>query len=236
MLAWVGRCHLRPGYPGQVDSLLRPVGPQPPSVYWKRRALVIGGLLLVIIALVLLWPSGGTEPANAGASPSPITSASPAPTASPSTTPSNTTEPSPPASPSVTGSAPITDCLDSGLEIATTVDPATPKVGAPVTLTMTIANVSGVPCTRDVGPAVNQFTITSGGYRVWSSDDCNPGGPNQIETIPPGQAFAVQATWPAVITSPGCPTPQQNAQPGTYDVVGSNADVTGVATRFSLTQ
>jgi hypothetical protein len=71
---------------------------------------------------------------------------------------------------------------------------------------------------------------------VWSSDDCSPGGPSQVETIPPGQAFAVQATWPAVITSPGCPQPQNPAQAGTYDVQGSNGDLTGSTARFTLTQ
>ena len=225
-------CHA--GYAGGVDSLLSPVGPEPPSVYWKRRALVIGGVLLVIIGLIMLWPSGGdteSTSADAGASPSaaPAASGSPAPSGTPSTpgTASSAASPSAPA--------PTTDCLDSEIELRTTVDTPAPKVGTPVTMTMTIANISGVPCTRDVGAAVNQFTITSGGYRVWSSDDCNPGGQNQIETIPPDQAFAVQATWPSVITSPGCPTPQQAAQPGTYDVAGSNGAVTGVATRFSLT-
>lgn len=226
------RCHA--GYPGGVDSLLSPVGPEPPSVYWKRRALVIGGALLVIIGLIMLWPSGGdaqTTSADTAATPS----AAPVPSGSP--TPSSATSASAAASASASPSGPatITDCLDSEIEVQTKVDTPAPKMGAPVSLTMTIANISGVPCTRDVGAAVNQFTITSGGYRVWSSDDCNPGGQNQIETIPPGQAFAVQAAWPTVITTPGCPTPQQPAQPGTYDVAGTNGSVTGVATRFSLT-
>lgn len=234
----LARCHdrrRRAGYPGVVDSLLSPVGPEPPSVYWKRRALVIGGALLVIIGLIMLWPSGGDpEPTAADAGTSPTAAAVP----SGSPTPGGATgaSPTPSASASPSGPATVTDCLDSEIEVQTKVDTPAPKVGAPVSFTMTIANTSGVPCTRDVGAAVNQFTITSGGYRVWSSDDCNPGGQNQIETIPPGQAFAVQAAWPTVITTPGCPTPQQPAQPGTYDVSGTNGTVTGVATRFSLTQ
>jgi hypothetical protein len=101
---------------------------------------------------------------------------------------------------------------------------------------MTIANISDNPCTRDVGPVVNEFLITSGGYRVWSSDDCNPGGPSQVETIPVGQAFVVQANWPAIITAPGCPSPQQPAQPGSYDVSGANGRVVGSSAAFALGQ
>ena len=109
-------------------------------------------------------------------------------------------------------------------------------MGQPVTVSMTIGNVSETPCTRDVGPVANEFLITSGGYRVWSSDDCNPGGPSQVETIPPGQAFMVQATWPAILTSPGCPSPQQPAQPGSYTVAGANGTAIGTSANFALSQ
>ena len=33
-----------------MDSLKNPVGPEAPSVYWRRRALVIGGVILVAMA------------------------------------------------------------------------------------------------------------------------------------------------------------------------------------------
>lgn len=222
-------------YPGAVDSLMKPVGPQPPAVYWRRRAAVVGGLLLPLIAIILLWPSGG-DPAPTAAtdqtSPSPSATGSEAASPSPSPTSSDT---SPSATPSPT-STKVVECSDSDIVIDTKVDTAEPRVGQPVAVSMTIANVSDSPCTRDVGPVVNEFLITSGGYRVWSSDDCNPGGPSQIETIPAGQAFVVQANWPAIITSPGCPSPQQPAQPGSYDVAGANGSIVGSSAGFALSQ
>jgi len=120
------------------------------------------------------------------------------------------------------------------MEIAVQVDPAAPTVGNPVVFVMTIANNGDQPCSQDVGAAVTSFTVTSGGFRVWSSDDCNPGGANQVEVIPPGQAFAVQATWPTIVTTPGCPTTDVPAQAGSYDVVGTDGQLTSPPVRFAL--
>lgn len=208
---------------------MKPVGPEPPAVYWRRRAVVALAVLLAVILIVVLWPSGGDPtPTAAEGDPAPAASASPSasePEASPTASPT--------ASPSSTQ---VSECSDSDLNIETKVDTADPKVGQPVSVSMTIANISEAPCTRDVGPVVNEFLITSGGYRVWSSDDCNPGGPSQVETIPPGQAFMVQAAWPAIVTSPGCPSPQQPAQAGSYDVAGANGSAIGTSASFTLSQ
>lgn len=226
-----------------MNSLRHPVGPEPPSVYWKRRAIVVGAVLLVLIGLIMLWPSGGSSNTSAASSPSPRPSASggPSPAASPKS--SGSAAPSPTSSVTASASASavpsttaVTDCKDSEISVATAVDTEAPKAGSEVTFTMTIANNSGAPCKRDVGAAVNRIEVTSGGYHVWASDDCSPGGPNQVETIPAGQAFAVQAVWPGTVTQTGCPTPQQKSQPGTYAVTGTNGDVTGTSTMFSLTQ
>ncbi len=212
---------------------MKPVGPEPPAVYWRRRAVVAVAVLLAVILLVILWPSGG-DPTPTAAEGDPTATASASPSAS-------ETAASPTASPSASASASpsstqVSECSDSDLNIETKVDTADPKVGQPVSVSMTISNISEAPCTRDVGPVVNEFLITSGGYRVWSSDDCNPGGPSQVETIPAGQAFMVQAAWPAIVTSPGCPSPQQPAQAGSYNVAGANGSAIGTSASFALSQ
>src|SRR5690606_6740436 len=67
-----------------MSSLLHPVGPEPASVYWRRRIVVILG---VVVVLGLLWwlisPGGSSAPVAATASPTPLpTLTSAAPTAS----------------------------------------------------------------------------------------------------------------------------------------------------------
>ncbi len=96
-------------------------------------------------------------------------------------------------------------------------------VGVPIVFDMLISNKGSQACNRNVGPKVNTFKVTSGGQPVWSSDDCNPTGSDQIEAIPAGGAFKVRSTWDQLISKPKCPKPRPAAQPGTYQVVGINA-------------
>lgn len=220
-----------------VDSIKNPVGPEPEAVYWRRRILVLAAVLGAFAVIAWLWPSGGSQPTalpseSPSASPSATASAGASSTAEPSVSPTATGEASPSGSAEPSGDARA--CRSSDLEISVAVETAAPTAGGEVVFVMSIANTGSTPCTQDVGAAATSFTVTSGGYRVWSSDDCNPGGSKQLEVIPPGQAFAVQAVWPTIITTPGCPTTDNPAQPGAYDVTGTDAGITSAATRFAL--
>lgn len=205
-----------------MDGLLHPVGPEPASVYWRRRAVVVGLPVVLVVILVWLLSSGSSDqpqPAAAQAAGTSSESASPAVASSPS------------ASASPTAAEP---CKDA--DLAVSVEPSAPsyQIGGQAVFVMKVQNKSGAACTRDVGAKNNSFLVTSGGFRVWSSDDCSPGGASQLEVIPPAQAFGVQGTWNQTITSPGCPSPQDAAQPGSYEVEASNGGVTSARARFGL--
>jgi hypothetical protein len=108
-------------------------------------------------------------------------------------------------------------------------------VGATPHLRMRIENTSSKACTRDLGAAQNELTITSGSAHVWSSDDCNPGGTPQVETLAPGQSYSVAVTWLGKLSQPGCPANQPNATKGTYKLVGRNGTIHSTPAAFSLT-
>lgn len=204
-----------------MDGLLHPVGPEPTSVYWRRRAVVLAVVVLLLVGVAWLLSTGSSDqpqPASAQAS----GASSPSPTVASG---------SPSASASPAAAAP---CKDT--DLAVTVEPSAPsyQVGGQAVFVMKVQNKSGVACTRDVGAKNSSFLVTSGGFRVWSSDDCSPGGASQVEVIPPAQAFGVQGTWNQTITSPGCPSPQDAAQPGSYEVEASNGGVTSPRARFGL--
>lgn len=198
-----------------MSSLLNPVGPEPASVYWRRRIVVILAVLLVIAFVFWVLGRGGSdEPAAAPASPSPL------PTL-------NTASPTPSAADS---GAP---CSDTDIEVTVTTEQQTFPAGGPVEFVMKIANNGAAACVRDVGPAANTFTVTSGGFDVWDSDSCSEPGESQEEEIPAGEAFAVKGTWDATVTANGC----SNATPadaGAYQVVASNGDVSSDPLSFSL--
>lgn len=202
-----------------MSSLLNPVGPEPASVYWRRRIIAIVAVIAVIA--VFLWIVGkifgGGSDNNSSAGPTPLpTLATGSPTPSGSSAPSG---------------AP---CLDTDIEVTVAAEQGAYPVGGPVEFVMKIANTGAVACVRDVGPAANTFTVTSGGFDVWTSDACSPAGDSQEEEIPPGEAFAVKGTWDATVTADGCGASASAAQAGAYEVKASNGTVSSDEVTFAL--
>jgi len=205
--------------------VLRPVGDQPSSVYWVRRGL-LGVVLLAVIGLVWwLWPSGADTTESAAPDTSP--SATPTDSASATPTPSATKKKKPkeklePA------------CADSAIEVTVSTDAETYAAGRNPSFTFAVENVSDKSCSRDVGQAANELRVTSGGAAVWSSDDCSPGGETDRRNLAPGDRFVQTVSWSRVTSAEGCPTPEEVAEPGTYQVLARNLDVLSEPVAFEL--
>jgi hypothetical protein len=125
-------------------------------------------------------------------------------------------------------------CEDSDIEVTVTSEQSAFSLGSPASFVMKIANNGASPCTRDVGPAANTFTVTSGGFDVWSSDACSPSTEKQVEEIPAGEAFAVKGTWDGTVTANGCGPSAVAAEAGAYQVVASNGAVSSEPVSFSV--
>ena len=200
---------------------ITPIGPEPPAVYWVRRAAALLVVITLIVALVWLARSvfGGSpepvEPVDAGAA-SPTASVEPTPTASPVTT------------------DPV-ECTNSALLVEATTDSSTYQVGSKPVLTLTIENVGSVDCLRDVGPKANELEIESGGYHVWSSDDCSSSKKSKVVTLAPGDKVVSTITWNGQLSQEGCPDISDKAKPGRYVVIGRNLKVTSDPTPFAIT-
>ena len=76
--------------------------------------------------------------------------------------------------------------------------------------------------------------MSSGGSKIWSSDDCNPGGQCKQRILQPGDRFVQSVQWERVISQEGCPTPQQSAAPGDYQVLARNIEVFSDPVPFTL--
>lgn len=210
-----------------MSGVLQPVGPEPPIVYWVRR----GTVLLIVVTLLLggWWFLGSRSSATPGIDSTVASDTDPAPEgegldpAGADAGPATPTEP--------------TECADSAIEVTATTDSSTYRVGQqdPV-LTLTIENVGDLECFRDIGPKANELEITSGGYHVWSSDDCATSDDSDITLMKPGQKAVSSITWNSRLSQKGCPDDGKGrkAKAGRYEVVGRNLSVTSEGTPFAL--
>lgn len=212
----------------------RPVGPDPEQVYWQRRAVVAvaAGVSLFILIFLLsrAFGSGDTVQAGAETSATPARTADASPSAAPMIGP---TAGSP--SPGPTPSGAVAACAQDAVELGATVERDSYPVGGRPRLTLTVTNTGSTPCTRDLGQAAVGLTVFSGADRIWSSDDCAPGGPASVKTLAPGKPEKVGVTWAAKRSQPKCAGDQAQAEAGTYRVSGRVGDqkVEGDTFRFT---
>jgi len=215
---------------------LRPVGPEPAQTYWVRRAVVAAAALLVLVLLLqLLGRIGGDEDrlAQSGATPS-ASAASPGPLPTPdpsaSADPSATADPSAGATPSASTAA----CADDVLRVEPAATDESYAVGDQPRLELRITNTGAAPCSRDLGQAAVELQVVSGDDRIWSSDDCAPGGETDVVVLQPGAVETSTVTWPGTRSLPGCQGDDEPSSAGTYRVNGRVGELREQGASFVL--
>ena len=209
-----------------MGAHLRPVGPLPEDVYWRRRAAVLVGVLLLL--LLLRACTGGDEQPDeqlVGAPAPVVTSEKAAATPAPTSTPASSSSPT---------ATPVGTCADDDLEVEVETGTLQYRVGGQLPIRMSVRNVGALPCTRALGQGAVELRVLSGSDRIWSSDDCSPGGATGRTKLKPGQAKAVQLSWSGKRSRPGCRGPGERALPGTYRAVGRVGDLTRTSELFTV--
>lgn len=198
------------------------VGPLPPAVYWRRRAVVLGAVLLGVI--VLFQACSGedkTDPkktaAQSPASPA-VTpkdqSASPAPSLEDSAPPGvgpaypdpadllsqQPDDGDPLPTPATTGAAanpPASGqaCADTEMSLTPVPADTSPQRGATIAIKLKIKNSGTRTCTRDLGASAQELYIAEGAQRIWSSDQCAALKGNDIVTLDPGVEKVFEVNW-----------------------------------------
>jgi hypothetical protein len=184
------------------------VGPLPPAVYWRRRAIVLGAVLLFV--LVLTYSCAKSDPpatpraANATGGPQ-----NPAPSvvvrSSPSVTPSAGGGASPTAAASTdaaidptgepsAGTDPGT-CTDSEISVAAIPGQDSVPSGTSVQITLQVKNISERTCSRDLGSLQQELYVKAGAQKVWSSDTCGTARDSDVRSLPPNIAHEYQVAW-----------------------------------------
>ena len=198
--------------------VLRPVGPLPPGAYWFRRLFVIVLVLIVVLGAWWFFSRDSPDQDPASGTPAPTVLQSTPSTTAP-TKPKPTKKSTPPPSPTV---AP---CDDQDINVTVKTNAESYPAGQLPTFTLTVENISKTACSRDVGTPALELRVSSGGSKTWSSDDCNPGGDSKQRSLEPGDRYVQSVQWDRGISEVDCPTPQDSAVPGDYQVVARNLEV-----------
>jgi hypothetical protein len=213
------------------------VGPLPPAVYWRRRAAILGILLLTVL-LVFYSCSNASDAARKKRVFTPTTGGPASPTASatqPTYTPPgglSSQGDDPPANPGPDqSSAPASGsagdvsvqtgpCTDGELTLAVTAEPASVARAAFVKFTLRIKNTSTRSCTRDVGADPQELYLQDDAKsKIWSSDACEPLHGTDVRTFKPADVAEFYVVWNGKATNAGCAN-QQPPPAGKYQLVG----------------
>ncbi|RZS79468.1 hypothetical protein EV189_3822 [Motilibacter rhizosphaerae] len=235
---------------------MQPVGPEPPTVYWRRRALVLGGLVVVLALLLAYCTRGGggsggsasssassssaaSDGASDGASvdavggglePSaPADDASSAASGEPAASGASTAEASASATPAAGGT-----CADSAITVSVRTDARAYAVGGRPHISLSVTNSSRAACRRDVGSAALSVVVRSGADRVWSSDDCGGKGTSRVTPLAAGAAYSTSVTWSGKRSAPGECGARPAAKAGTYTVTAYAGRAASTPVRFVL--
>jgi hypothetical protein len=204
------------------DIMRATVGPLPPAVYWRRRAVVLGAVLLGVIVLFVscsgedkpdpkntsAQSTGTPAPKDTGASPKPSLEDSAPPGVGPAypdpadllSQQPGEGDPLPP--PATTGAAvnpPVAGqgegCADAEMSLTPVPSDTSPQRGATISIKLKIKNSGTRTCTRDLGASAQELYIAEGAQRIWSSDQCAAVKGNDIVTLGPGVEKVFEVNW-----------------------------------------
>jgi hypothetical protein len=206
--------------------MMRPAGPLPARVYWVRRAL-LGGILVILLSLVW-WTAGhvfgdssgptgtasagGQNPANGGGAGAPVGDSSSQHDEGDTTHAGKHRDPKKTKRHRLV--APSGPCDPTQVDVEVGVHDIATGRSEPVTLKLTSVGVAA--CTLAITPDTLALRITSGPDVVWSSDEC----PNDVlarELVVRAQKPIVYPfTWNGRRSTETCAHPGKVARPGGY--------------------
>ncbi|GAB2820180.1 hypothetical protein GCM10022221_17610 [Actinocorallia aurea] len=213
------------------------------DAYWKRRAIALGAVLLVVGGLA--WSCMGEDaPVRKAAG---VGSAGPSPSGS---TPSPTAGGSPSAAdpfalPTVTHTATVTATVAAPRRpgdvcakdsVVANITPTKPQFrpGERPSFRVTVVNTGAMDCTFDVGAERFVARITTGPYKIWSSAHCPAWAGSSIQLLRRGIPYETAFEWNRRRSSSGCAAAQDKVSFGEYTVRAAGRGVKAPKQTFTL--
>lgn len=205
--------------------MFEPSGPLPPAVYWRRRGLAAGSLILVVVAaawglFLLIGGSGNADPAAGRTDTQPDSGQATASHAK-----ARSGQP-----------RPVPQCRSGVLEVYAEVTKPQYSIGKPVRLAMLVTNTGDRTCRANTGAKMRELVVTtSGGEPVWSSDHCHQYTTNETPVLEPGQSVRNELTWFGYASEAGCSANRSPVPAGQYMVTAKLDKLTSPPATFRLT-
>ncbi|MDQ4055374.1 MAG: hypothetical protein M3237_22155 [Actinomycetota bacterium] len=182
-------------------------GPLPPAVYWRRRILVLGlaVALVMVIGRVLGGGSDGSSDDDPGGVAEQVAGT---PTDSPSDDPTRkqggkknkpTTPPTPTSTPLP---SPTGDCEEDDILIEPVVDQAV--AGSDVMIVLELRTRTTEACTWSVSPGRLALKVTSGSDDIWASRECPRAIPVKDVVVRQDHTSRLGVIWDARRSDDGC--------------------------------
>lgn len=202
-------------------------GPLPPSVYWRRRAFVIGLVLALVLLAVNLFHGGDPAPSDSartvasGTQPDGVTPAQ-RKRAKHKKSPGRAKQDvvvGPVAPPAPVLAPPVGTCDDSDIVVSPDVSSAT--AGRPVTITLRLRTANTEACTWHVARGHLVVKIADGDDEVWASRECPRQVPVADVVVRRDVTSTLTLTWTARRSEEGCAVHSRWVLPGTYQIVAA---------------
>ncbi|OBF88030.1 hypothetical protein A5791_19170 [Mycobacterium sp. 852002-51163_SCH5372311] len=239
---------------------LEPRGPLPTEIYWRRRGLALGIVVVVVgiaVATIIAFvsSSAGAKPSNAekagsaqshpgspaAQAPPPAAPQGSPPVAPPQGQPPQGQNPESPTPTAAVQPPPVLkegdDCPDSTLAVKGLTNAPQYFIGDQPKFTMVVTNIGLVACKRDVGAAVlAAYVYSLDNKRLWSNLDCAPSNETLVKTFTPGEQVTTAVTWTGMGSAPHCPLPRPAIGAGTYNLVVQLGNLRSQPVPFILNQ
>lgn len=147
---------------------------------------------------------------------------------------SHHSEPEKKGTPSPAGANPDGTCPAGAVKISASTDHPSYAGDAKPVLVMTLRNSLDDPCTMDVGTANQEFLITSGSDRIFSTKDCQSKGAKTKMELEPGKEETARFTWERKRSQPKCAPVHAKPRPGTYTLKISLGKLESEPVQFNL--
>jgi hypothetical protein len=190
--------------------MLRPIGSLSPAVYWRRRLLFAGAVLLTVLTVYVVFVSGGDKKKPAGA---------------------QTSAPTPTKHTSTPAAVP---CVPSVLSIAAQTQAKRYQVGQQPELEIQVTNTGQAPCVANLSDSEIELLVYNGESRVWGSHDCQVQPGASPLTLTPRQSVRRSIRWTGLSSQPHCAGHRQRVGAGNYTLHAQFGQIDGRTATFSI--